>query len=133
MRAWDGKHRARGQGGSSVAWVLGLGVCDLPAVRNPGNEGGAATVHANSPSELPARLEALAATVLARDALHSQALAALQIVIHVKRTPQGRRVEQIAVVQRSDDNYLRIVPAVIKGEPQPAARELITMLRIKGM
>src|SRR5690606_39625453 len=60
---------------------------------------------ANSAHEVPARMEALAATGgLARDALHSQLAAAVQVVLHVKRLPSGSRVlDTVAVLGRDHE------------------------------
>ena len=53
---------------------------------------------------MPARLEALGvAAGLGRAAVHSQAAAALAVVVHLRRTPDGRRVDEIGVVRRSGD------------------------------
>lgn len=61
-----------------VGEVRGAEVVDLLAALNTGHEGGAGTVHANSPDEVPARLEALGALGgLDRSALHSQLAAAV--------------------------------------------------------
>ncbi|MDG3009382.1 TadA family conjugal transfer-associated ATPase [Rhodococcus sp. D2-41] len=61
-----------------VGEVRGAEVVDLLTALNTGHDGGAGTVHANSPQELPARLEALAALGgMGRDALHSQLAAAV--------------------------------------------------------
>lgn len=60
---------------------------------NTGHDGGAGTLHANSPTEVPARLEGLAALGgLSREGLHSQLAAAVQVVLHMRREPGGRRV-----------------------------------------
>ena len=40
---------------------------------------------------------------LGRTAVHSQAAAALALVVHLRRTPEGRRVDEIGVVRRSGD------------------------------
>ncbi|HLU59485.1 MAG TPA: TadA family conjugal transfer-associated ATPase [Pseudonocardia sp.] len=88
-----------------VGEVRGGEVCDLLAALNTGHDGGAGTVHANSAHEVPARMEALAATGgLARDALHSQLAAAVQVVLHVKRLPSGSRVlDTVAVLGRDHE------------------------------
>ncbi|BBZ78089.1 conjugal transfer protein [Mycolicibacterium anyangense] len=88
-----------------VGEVRGAEVVDLLAALNTGHDGGAGTVHANSPAEVPARLEALAALGgLDRAALHSQLAAAVQVVVHVSRGHDGvRRLTEIAVLQRADD------------------------------
>jgi pilus assembly protein CpaF len=88
-----------------VGEVRGGEVVDLLAALNTGHEGGAGTVHANSPAEVPARLEALAAVGgLERSALHSQLAAAVRVVLHVGRDRAGmRRLEEIAVLRRGGD------------------------------
>ncbi|WP_059016541.1 TadA family conjugal transfer-associated ATPase [Mycobacterium sp. M26] len=88
-----------------VGEVRGAEVVDLLAALNTGHDGGAGTVHANSPAEVPARLEALAALGgLDRAALHSQLAAAVQVIVHVSRGRDGtRRLTEIAVLQRCDD------------------------------
>lgn len=80
-----------------VGEVRGAEVADLLCALNTGHEGGCGTVHANSPAEVPARLEALAAMGgLDRAGLHSQMAAGLDAVVHVARTSRGRAVSQIA-------------------------------------
>jgi len=82
-----------------VGECRGAEVVELLAALNTGHDGGAGTLHANSPADVPARLEALAAAGgLGRDALHSQLAAALHCVIHVRRGPAGRVVEEICVL-----------------------------------
>lgn len=61
-----------------VGEVRGAEVVDLLTALNTGHDGGAGTVHANSATEVPARLEALGALGgLGRGALHSQLAAAV--------------------------------------------------------
>ena len=85
-----------------VGEVRGAEVVDLLAALNTGHDGGAGTVHANNPAEVPARLEALAALGgLDRFALHSQLAAAVQVLLHVGRDRAGkRRLSEIAVLRR---------------------------------
>ncbi len=86
-----------------VGEVRGAEVVDLLAALNTGHDGGAGTVHANSPAEVPARLEALGALGgLDRAALHSQLSAAVQVLLHMARTGDGRRrLAEIAVLDRT--------------------------------
>ncbi len=75
-----------------VGEVRGAEIADLLTAMNTGHEGGCGTVHANSAGDVPARLEALAALGgMGRHALHAQLAAALDVVIHIRRQPTGRR------------------------------------------
>ncbi len=101
-----------------VGEVRGAELADLLAALNTGHEGGCGTVHANSAASVPARLEALGALGgLDRHALHAQASAGLDAVVHVRRATgrgaAGRRwVEQIAALQADEGGLLRAVPAL---------------------
>lgn len=76
-----------------VGEVRGAEVVDLLAAMNTGHEGGAGTVHANSPADVPARLEALGVMAgLDRGAVHALVAAGIDAVVHVHRDPSGRRV-----------------------------------------
>ncbi|OZM73401.1 ATPase [Amycolatopsis antarctica] len=87
-----------------VGEVRGQEVCELLNALNTGHDGGAGTLHANSPREVPARLEALAALGgLGREALHSQLAAAVQVVLHMKRDNEyERKLVEIGVMRRGD-------------------------------
>jgi pilus assembly protein CpaF len=94
-----------------VGEVRGAEVVDLLSALNTGHDGGSGTVHANSPAEVPARLEALAALGgLDRAALHSQLAAAVHVVIHVSRGPNGRHLSEIALLQRDTSGCVYAVP-----------------------
>jgi pilus assembly protein CpaF len=77
-------------------------IMDLFNALNTGHEGGCGTLHANRPQDIPARIEALALLAgVSREAVHSQASAALRIAIHLERNEFGRRyLQSIAVVRR---------------------------------
>ncbi|MFL6056854.1 MAG: TadA family conjugal transfer-associated ATPase [Actinoallomurus sp.] len=101
-----------------VGEVRGGEVVDLLAALNTGHEGGCATLHANAPADVPARLEALAcAAGLSREAVHSQLAAALDVVVHLVREASGgrRRVAEICVFERRPDGLVEAVPAVSYG------------------
>ncbi|MGH3517923.1 MAG: TadA family conjugal transfer-associated ATPase [Haloechinothrix sp.] len=95
-----------------VGEVRGREVCELLNALNTGHEGGAGTLHANSPAEVPARLEALASLGgLNRAALHSQLAAAVQVVLHMRRRKDGTRLlAEIGVLRRAADE-VEVVPA----------------------
>ena len=93
-----------------VGEVRGGEVVDLLAAVNTGHDGGCGTLHVNRAAEVPARLEALGvAAGLDRAAVHSQAAAALSLVVHLHRGPAGRRVAEIAVVRRRGE-LVEVVP-----------------------
>lgn len=97
-----------------VGEVRGAEVVDMLAAMNTGHEGSCGTVHANASRDVPARLEALGvAAGLAREALHSQLAAALQVVIQLRRGRDGtRRLVEIAVLQRQQSGLVESLPAI---------------------
>ncbi|SUE31187.1 type iv secretion system atpase subunit [Nocardia farcinica] len=110
-----------------VGEVRGAEVVDLLTALNTGHDGGAGTVHANSPREVPARLEALAALGgMTRAALHSQLAAAVQVVLHVQRGADGSRgLREIGLLEPAHDGRVHIVAAWrADGGPAPAAPRL---------
>lgn len=96
-----------------VGEVRGAEVVDLLTALNTGHDGGAGTVHANSPREVPARLEALAALGgMDSAALHSQLAAAVQVVLHVERRADGSRaLREVGVLDRAESGKVRIIAA----------------------
>ncbi|SHF67323.1 TadA family conjugal transfer-associated ATPase [Geodermatophilus nigrescens] len=112
-----------------VGEVRGAEVTDLLAALNTGHDGGCGTLHANRPGEVPARLEALGvAAGLDRRAVHSQAAAALAVVVHLRRTAAGRRVEEIGVVRRDGDWIAVDAGWRADGGPCPGAERLAALL-----
>jgi pilus assembly protein CpaF len=96
-----------------VGEVRGGEVVELLAALNTGHAGGCGTLHANSATDVPARIEALAlAAGLPRDAAHSQLAAALDVVLHLERDASGlRRLVQVAVPRRTPAGHVEMVPA----------------------
>ncbi|MEW2356503.1 TadA family conjugal transfer-associated ATPase [Spirillospora sp. NPDC029432] len=98
-----------------VGEVRGSEVASLLNALNTGHEGGCGTLHANTAADVPARLEALGcAAGLSREAVHSQAAAALDLVIHMTRAPNGgpRRISEIRLLTRAPDGYVTATPAI---------------------
>ena len=118
-----------------VGEVRGAEVIELLAALNTGHDGGAGTVHANSVLDVPARLEALAATGgLGRNALHAQLAGAVQAVLHLQRGPGGRRLAEIGVLQRSAAGRVVPLPALVDGEPVGEGADLLAgMLADRGV
>lgn len=119
--------------------VRGAEVVDLFAALNTGHEGSLTTLHANSAADVPSRIEALAALAgLPRLAAHSQLAATLRVVVHLKRTAEGRRhIAEIAVLTADRDGFVRPVTALdmLGSRPArgPAAEELARLLTDRGV
>lgn len=97
-----------------VGEVRGGEVVELLAALNTGHEGGCGTLHANSAPDVPARVEALAlAAGLGREAAHAQLASALDVVLHLGRAGDGRRLlRQVGVPVRDRSGLVEVVPAV---------------------
>jgi pilus assembly protein CpaF len=89
-------------------------VTDLLAALNTGHEGGCGTLHANSASDVPARVEALAlAAGWTREATHSQLAAAFHLVVHLGRRRDGTRVlREVALPRRGAAGLVTMESAV---------------------
>jgi pilus assembly protein CpaF len=113
--------------------VRGAEVIDLLVALNTGHAGGLCTLHANDAVEVPARVEALAALGgVPREAAHSLLAPALRVVLHLVRTPQGRRLDQIGVLEAAPNGLVRCVPALravssalVAGPAYPALVDLL--------
>ncbi len=99
-----------------VGEVRGAEVRELLTALNTGHDGGASTLHANGPQEVPARLEALGALAgMARDAVHAQLRGALHVVVHLSRQGGSRRVESVGVVRTGPRGEVEVVAAARPG------------------
>jgi pilus assembly protein CpaF len=123
-----------------VGECRGAEVVDLLGALNTGHEGGAGTLHANTPGDVPARLEALGLLGrLPRLALHAQVAAALQVVLHLRRSARGsrsvRRLSDVCLLLPTGPQRLVVaVPAWRDGHgPGPAAPQLAAMLAERGV
>lgn len=116
-----------------VGEFRGAEIVELLAALNTGHAGGAATVHANSIQDVPARLIALAALGgMSADTLLAQAASALDVLVHVSRGGDGvRRVDQLALWQRELGRPPRPVWTASTGL-EPAATELSDRLATTG-
>ncbi|MEU8152409.1 TadA family conjugal transfer-associated ATPase [Micromonospora sp. NPDC048986] len=119
-----------------VGECRGAEVVDLLAALNTGHDGGAGTLHANTPSDVPARLEALGMLGgLPRAALHAQVAAALQVLFQVRRGERGRVLESVCLLlPEGPDRMVTVVPAWVRGSGLGlAARALGALLRERGV
>lgn len=117
-----------------VGEFRGPEIVELLAALNTGHSGGAATVHANSVRDVPARLIALAALGgMPAETLLAQAASALDLLIHVARDRSGRRrVEQLALWRRQAGAPPALVWSIGTGTG-PAAGELCGRLAETGL
>ncbi len=83
-----------------VGEARGAEVMDLLQAANTGHRGLLTTIHANGPAEVPARLEAMAlsapGTVL--EVVRRLIASGIEAVVHLERTPAGRRVTALAAL-----------------------------------
>lgn len=116
-----------------VGECRGAEVVDMLAALNTGHEGGAATLHANTAADVPARLEALGLLGgVPREALHAQLAAGLQVVVQLGRAGGRRVVEEIGVLAAGVP--VRVVPAWRRGDgPGAGAPALFQLLRARGV
>jgi pilus assembly protein CpaF len=95
-----------------VGECRGAELRELLAALNTGHDGGAGTLHANSLADVPARLEALGALAgMSPDAVARQAVSALDVVLHVERTAQGRRLAAAGSLELDDEGRLTARPS----------------------
>jgi pilus assembly protein CpaF len=119
-----------------VGECRGAEVVDLLAALNTGHEGGAGTLHANAPGDVPARLEALGLLGgLPRAVLHAQLAAALQVVLHLRRV-RGRRVLDAIclLLPGGPERLVTAIPAWRRRRgPGPAAAALGQLIAERGV
>lgn len=119
-----------------VGECRGAEVVDLLGALNTGHEGGAGTLHANTAADVPARLEALGLLGgLPRAALHAQVVAALQVLLQVRRDVTGRVLEAICLLEPAGPERLATVVVAwhrIHGLG-PAAPTLARMLESRSV
>jgi len=106
-----------------VGEVRGGEALDMLQAMNTGHDGSLSTCHANGPSQALRRLETMALTAgvdLPLRAVRDQLAAAVDLVVHVARRPDGAR-QVVAVDQVVDDPDAaqRTVPLVAGGRVLP--------------
>lgn len=96
-----------------VGECRGAELRELLMALNTGHDGGAGTLHANSLSDVPARLEGLGVLVgWGADALARQAVSAFDAVLHLERDQRGRRrLAELGTLQLSPQGRLVAVPS----------------------
>ena len=89
---------------------------DMLQAMNTGHEGGCGTIHANSASAVPARLEALGLMAgLDRLAVHALVSAGVDAVLHLGRSSAGHRfVAGVHVLSRDDAGFVHTTAALTR-------------------
>ena len=89
-----------------VGEVRGAEAMDLVSALNTGHKGSLTTVHANSPREALWKLETLALSAgdTSESAIARQLRTAVDTIVQVERTPQGRRVHSIVRVDQIEED-----------------------------
>ena len=107
---------------------------ELLVALNTGHDGGAATMHANSAQDIPARLAALGALAgLPGAAVTSLVSSALSVAIHLRRLRDGTRtVDEIAVLDRAGDALAAYPVWTRCGGVGPAVHRLADELAARG-
>ena len=99
-----------------VGEVRGAGVRALLAALNTGHEGGCGTVHANAAADVVSRMEALGALAgMTPAAVHAQLASAIEVVLHLTRGGDGRRVLAEVALLEQVSGVVRVSPALVGG------------------
>jgi pilus assembly protein CpaF len=95
-----------------VGEVRGLEVLDMLQAANTGHRGLLTTLHAGGPDEVPARLEAMALAVpgVVLDVVRRLIGGGIGAVVHLERTPSGRRVTALAELVIANDGRVHAIP-----------------------
>jgi pilus assembly protein CpaF len=117
-----------------VGEVRGAEALDMLQAMNTGHAGSMSTIHANSAADALARLETMvlmAGTGLPLAAVRRQVAAAIHLVVHMGRRPDGsRRVEEVLRVRGVERDEVAVAPAV--ADPEELAAGNGTKLRRGG-
>ncbi len=105
-----------------VGEVRGPEALDLLQALNTGHRGSMTTVHANSPRDALSRLETMALTAgvgLPAHTLREQIERAVDVMVHMERSPGGeRRVGEMVVMERNAEG-MRLAPAAVSASSAP--------------
>lgn len=104
-----------------VGEFRGAEMIELLVALNTGHDGGAATMHANSAADVPSRMTALGLLGgVQSEAVVALVASALDVVVHLRREPGGRRVVAELALLECDGALLRAVPVWSAGGPASA-------------
>lgn len=116
-----------------VGEFRGAEMIELLVAMNTGHEGAAATLHANSAADVPARLVALGALAgLSPDAVASIAGSAVDVVVALRRCREARVVDEIGVIERRGSELAVVTAWSAREGCGPAAAHLAARLADRG-
>jgi pilus assembly protein CpaF len=117
-----------------VGEFRGAEMVELIVALNTGHEGSAATLHANSAGDVPARFTALGALAgLPAAAVTSLVASAIDVVVQLRRGRDGNRVvSEIALLTRRGDELVVDVAWSARGGDHPAGDRLRALLETHG-
>ncbi len=119
-----------------VGEVRGAEALDLLQAMNTGHEGSLSTIHANSPRDALSRMETLtlmAGYDLPIRAIRRQLVAAIDVIVHLTRRPEGsRKVTRIAEVTGMEDETVA-TQDIFVSELSEASRPVGTRLVPTGI
>lgn len=118
-----------------VGEFRGAEMVELLVALNTGHEGCAATLHANSAADVPARFTALGALAgLPEAAVTSLVASAIEVVVHLRRARDGRRaVAEIGLLSRCGDSLTVESAWTASGGEGAAGARLRELLRARGV
>jgi pilus assembly protein CpaF len=116
-----------------VGEVRGSEVNDMLQAMNTGHDGSMSTGHGNSPIDMLMRLESIASQhgSLSGDLIRKQVISAIDIIIHIERTWQGKRyISQIAEVDKKADHYTLITHYDYYDGDMPSLHALVNQRKL---
>lgn len=118
-----------------VGEFRGAEMVELLVALNTGHEGSAATLHANSAADVPARFAALGALAgLPSPAVTSLVASAVDLVVHLRRCRDGRRaVAEIGLLARAGDGLAVSSAWSAASGDGPAAERLREVVRLRSV
>lgn len=95
-----------------IGEARGSEVLDMLQAMNTGHEGSLSTCHANSAADAMRRLEMMAllhSNGLSLEAIRSQLAASVDVIVHLARTSQGRRITAVAEVSKTSEAKVQLL------------------------
>ena len=95
-----------------IGEARGSEVLDMLQAMNTGHEGSLSTCHANSAADAMRRLEMMAllhGNGLSLEAIRSQLAASVDVIVHLARTSQGRRIAAVAEVSKTSEATVHLL------------------------